>query len=121
MRFILVLLRLLAGLLILATSLPAILALFGFAVPFLDIFNHLQLLLFIGTLVGLITVPLLGITRIGRWLAVAGFLASAWTFVPEWGLVSMEPPGSGAGCGAGGPRVTADGVDSFARYPRRHG
>src|SRR3982751_3621004 len=52
LRFLLGLLRLLAGLLIVATALPAILAIFGFAVPFFDLFNHLQLLLFFGTLVG---------------------------------------------------------------------
>jgi endonuclease/exonuclease/phosphatase (EEP) superfamily protein YafD len=95
--FLLGLIRLLCGLLILATALPAILALFGFAVPFLDIFNHLQLLLFFGTLIAAILSLLFGM-RIGwQALAVAGFLASAWTFGPEWyASLQPRPPVSGA-------------------------
>ncbi len=89
MRVILGLLRFFAALLILASALPAILALFGFAVPQFDLFNHLQLLLFFGTLAGAILALLL----FGPWwraFAVLGFLASAWTFVPEW-LSSLAP------------------------------
>ena len=73
-----------AGLLILVTAIPAILALFGFVLPPLDLLNHLQLVWFFGTLIALV----LGLLVRGwRWalaLAVIGFAASAWTFVPEW-------------------------------------
>ena len=93
MKAFLGLLRLLAGLLILATALPAMLALFGFAVPFLDLFNHLQLLLFFGTLLALAIGLLLRVRRLGLVVAVLGFAASAWTFVPEWasGLAPRQP------------------------------
>ena len=84
LRFLLGLLRLLTGALIVVTAIPAVLAIFGFVVPALDILNHLQLLLFFGTLIALI----LGlVVRMRRWaviLAVVGLVASAWTFVPEW-------------------------------------
>jgi endonuclease/exonuclease/phosphatase (EEP) superfamily protein YafD len=76
--------RLLVGLLIVVTAVPAILALGGFALPPLDLLNHLQLIWFFGTLVALVLVLLV---RGWRWtlaLAVLGFAASAWTFVPEW-------------------------------------
>ena len=46
------LLRVLAALLIVVAAVPAVLALFGFAVPIFDLFNHLQLLLFSGTIAG---------------------------------------------------------------------
>ena len=90
MRFILGLLRFGAALLILATALPAILAIAGYWVPFLDLFNHLQLLLFFGTLVAAIASMLLMMRRWWKTLAVLGFLASAWTLVPEW-LSSLAP------------------------------
>ena len=90
MRFILGLLRVLAALLILATALPAILALFGFAVPFFDLFNHLQLLLFFGTLAAAIASLVLVMRRWWQVLAIIGFAASAWTFMPEW-LSSLAP------------------------------
>jgi endonuclease/exonuclease/phosphatase (EEP) superfamily protein YafD len=84
LRFIVGLARLMAGLLILVTAVPAILALFGFVLPPLDLLNHLQLVWFFGTLIALV----LGLLVHGwRWalaLAVIGFAASAWTFVPEW-------------------------------------
>ncbi|MEO6013385.1 MAG: endonuclease/exonuclease/phosphatase family protein [Devosia sp.] len=90
MRFILGMLRVITALLILATALPALLAILGFIVPYLDIFNHLQLLLFFGTLAGVIASLLFGMRRGWKALAILGFLASAWTFVPEW-LSSIAP------------------------------
>ena len=84
MRFILSLLRVVAALLILATALPAIMAVLGFMVPAFDILNHLQLLLFFGTLAGAIASLLFGMRRWWQVLAVTGFAISAWTFVPEW-------------------------------------
>lgn len=84
MRVILGLLRLVAALVVIGAAVPAVLALAGFAVPLFDLFNHLQLLLVIGTLGGLALVLLLRMRR--RWLVLAllGFVASAWTFGPEW-------------------------------------
>jgi len=90
MHFALGLLRVVLALLIVATSVPAILALLGFAVAALDVFNHLQLLLFFGTLVAVILALLLRMPGAVTVLAALGFAASAWTFVPEW-LSSFEP------------------------------
>src|SRR3569623_680330 len=73
----------LGTLLILATAIPAILALLGFAVPVFDLLNHLQLLLIIGTLAGFVLALLF---RMGReWIAFAllGVITSGITFVPE--------------------------------------
>jgi len=89
-RFLLALLRFFAALLILATATPAILAIFGFVVPFFDLFNHLQLLLFFGTLAAAVAALLFQMRRWWQVFAVLGFLASAWTFVPEW-LSSLSP------------------------------
>jgi len=88
-RFLLGVVRFFAGLLILVTALPAILALFGFAVPFFDLFNHLQLLLIGGTLLSAIIAVLL-MPRLWKLLALLGFAASAWTFVPEY-LSTLTP------------------------------
>src|SRR3954469_22988414 len=90
-------LRLLVGLLIVVTVVPAILALLGFAVPFFDLFNHLQLLLFFGTLIAAI---LALFVMPGAWkvIAVAGLVASGIPFVPEW-ISSFAPrpaPAAGA-------------------------
>jgi endonuclease/exonuclease/phosphatase (EEP) superfamily protein YafD len=92
-RFILGLLRLLAALLILATAPPAILAILGFAVPLFDLFNHLQLLLFFGTLAAAIAALLFKMRRWWKVIAILGFATSAWTFVPEWlsGLSPRQP------------------------------
>ena len=90
MLMLLGLLRLLCGILIIVTAVPAILALFGFAVPFLDLFNHLQLLLFFGTLLAVILSLLLGLQVGWRVLAIVGLFSSAWTFGPEW-LASLQP------------------------------
>jgi endonuclease/exonuclease/phosphatase (EEP) superfamily protein YafD len=84
LRFIAGFARLIAGLLIVVTAVPAILALLGFAVPQLDLLNHLQIGWFFGTLIALVLALLV---RGWRWvlvLGVLGFAASAWTFVPEW-------------------------------------
>jgi endonuclease/exonuclease/phosphatase (EEP) superfamily protein YafD len=90
MQFALGLLRVVVALLIIATALPAILAMLGFAVPILDIFNHLQLLLFFGTLIAIVFALLVRMPGAMTILAGLGFLASAWTFVPEW-VSSFEP------------------------------
>lgn len=89
-RVLLGLLRLLAALLILATAPPAVLAFAGGLVPALDLFNHLQLLLFFGTLSATIAALLFGMRRWWQALALLGFIASASTFVPEW-LSSLAP------------------------------
>ncbi len=91
------LVRFVCVLLILATAVPAILAIFGSLVPFLDLFKHLQLLLFFGTLIVAIVAMLLGLPNSWKIFAALGFAASAWTFVPEW-LSSFEarPPVSNA-------------------------
>jgi endonuclease/exonuclease/phosphatase (EEP) superfamily protein YafD len=91
------LLRLLCGTLIIVTAVPAILALFGFAVPFLDLFNHLQLLLFFGTLLAVVLSLLFGLQVGWRVLAIIGLLSSAWTFGPEWlASLASRPPAGGA-------------------------
>lgn len=89
MRLVLRLLRLFAALLILATAVPALLAILGSWVPFFDLFNHLQLLLVFGTLAATAAALLL-MRRWWRVLAVLGLAASAFTFVPEW-LSSLAP------------------------------
>jgi endonuclease/exonuclease/phosphatase (EEP) superfamily protein YafD len=93
MRILLVLVRLVAGALILAAAIPAVLAVLGFAVPLFDLFNHLQLLLFFGTLASVI----LGLLVFGRlrpmtWIAALGFISSAWTFAPEWLAARIPHP-----------------------------
>ena len=90
LKFLLGLLRAIAAMVVVGVSTPAVLALFGFAVPFLDILNHLQLLLFFGTLGALIVSLMLAMRRRWQVLALVGFLASSWTFVPEW-LSSLAP------------------------------
>ena len=90
--------RLLVGLLIIVTAVPAFLALFGFAVPFLDLFNHLQLLLFFGTLIAVVLSTLFGLQPVWRVLAIVGLLSSAWTFGPRERSVcrirSTQPSGT---------------------------
>jgi endonuclease/exonuclease/phosphatase (EEP) superfamily protein YafD len=89
-KLILGLVRLLVALLILAVATPAILAAFGFAVPFFDLFNHLQLLLFFGTLAAAILALLFQMSWLWKGFALTGFVVSAWTFAPEW-LSSFAP------------------------------
>ena len=97
MGIVLGLLRLLVGLLIVVTAVPAILALSGFVVRFFDIFNHLQLLLFFGTLVAAILA--LFLMPMGwKVFAVVGLVASGIIFVPEW--VSGFAPRPAAPAGA---------------------
>ena len=90
MRVLLGSLRLVAALLVLVTAIPSILAIFGSLLPVLDILNHLQLLLFFGTLVAFAVALLVRAKRWALLLAFLGFAASAWTFVPEW-LSSLAP------------------------------
>lgn len=93
MLLLLSLARLACVLLILATAVPAILAIFGSLVPFLDLINHLQLVLFFATLIATIIAILLGLPNDWKIFAAMGFAFSAWTFMPEW-LSSFEarPP-----------------------------
>lgn len=72
----------------------AVLGFFGEVVPAFDVINHLQILLFGATLLGLVAVSLL--LRRSRWLGVVmaaaslGFVASAVVVVPEY-LSSLAP------------------------------
>lgn len=90
MRVVLGVVRALIALLVVATAGPAALALLGFAVPALDLLNHLQLLLFFGTLASTVLALLFRLRRWWRAFAFAGLLASGWTFVPEW-IASLQP------------------------------
>lgn len=94
MRFLAGMFRFVAGGGALLLSTLAILALFGFAAPQLDLLNHLQLVLFFGGLVGLVLILLVyGGGRLKRFLATAslvGLIASGATFVPDW-VASFEP------------------------------
>lgn len=90
MKIALGLLRLLGALLILATATPAILAVLGYWVPVFDLFNHLQLFLFFGTLTAAIAALLFGMGIAWKVFALLGFAMSAWTFAPEW-LSSLAP------------------------------
>ena len=92
MHLLLLLVRLVVALLIVVTAIPAILALLGFAVPLFDIFNHLQLLLFLGTIVALILALLVRVPAPLIAMTAVGLLASAWTFVPEWSSSLMPRP-----------------------------
>ncbi|MEP7239899.1 MAG: endonuclease/exonuclease/phosphatase family protein [Devosia sp.] len=90
-------LRLVAIVLVLATALPAMLALFGFAVPLLDLFNHLQLIWLAGTLVGLIALLMLRASLPWTVLALLGLAASAFAVVPEWTSSLAARPAPPAG------------------------
>jgi endonuclease/exonuclease/phosphatase (EEP) superfamily protein YafD len=86
MRLLIGLVRLGIGFGTAGLALLALLALFGFAAPALDLFNHAQVLLFGGLLIGLILVLLLFRGRRKAWLAGiagAGLVASGMVFVPE--------------------------------------
>ena len=87
MRFVIGVIRFFVGFGILGATLIAVAALFGFAVPFLDLFNHLQLLLFLSLVIGMVlTVPLFLRSRWQRpvlVLSLLGLVASGTTFVPE--------------------------------------
>ena len=92
MGLLLLVSRLLSRLLILATAPPAILAMFGSVVPVLDLFNHLQLLLFFGTLIAAIAGRLLGLPTVWKMVAAVAFVSSAWTFGPEWSSSLVPRP-----------------------------
>lgn len=72
----------------------AILAAFGFASPILDVFNHIQAVLFIGCALGLFVAPLAGRTPRRRALLLAlagtGLACSALIVVPEI-VAGLEP------------------------------
>ena len=97
MRFMIGGIRLLLGLGILGAALVAVAALFGFVVPVLDLFNHLQLLLFPGLLAG--AALAIVVFRRSRWqrpvlmLSLAGLVASGMTFVPELAAGLAPRPG----------------------------
>ena len=100
-RAIVFLIRLGLGLAVLGLSLASFAAFFGFASPLLDAFNHLQLLLFLGTLATLLLSILFFAnsplrTRILPF-ALLGFLASAISVIPEQlSAISYQPrPGNG--------------------------
>jgi endonuclease/exonuclease/phosphatase (EEP) superfamily protein YafD len=79
--------RFCAGALALGAAAIAILAFLGFAIPALDLLNHLQAFIFPGAILGLAATAML---RPGRWrsflvaLAATGVMASATAFVPEF-------------------------------------
>jgi len=97
MRFLTGLFRLAAALGVLGAAAFALLALFGFAVDYFDLLNHLQLALFAGTLVGVALVVLIfprGRARtVLALVGVVGFVASAAIVVPEAvsGLLPRPP------------------------------
>lgn len=97
MILLLAFLRLCAMALALGSGGMALLASLGFAVPALDVLNHLQIPIFFGTLAGLILVLLLVHTGMWRWVAIitcaAGALASAAVVVPEviFGFLPRPP------------------------------
>jgi len=94
MRLLIRALRILLSIGALGVSALAVLAVLGFAVPYFDLLNHLQALLFIGTLLSLLFVPALlgrGVWRRFVLAATAtGFFASAITVVPEF-TASLQP------------------------------
>ncbi|HTJ58936.1 MAG TPA: endonuclease/exonuclease/phosphatase family protein [Devosiaceae bacterium] len=87
MGIVLGLLRLGVGLAAAGLGAIAVAAWFGFAVPFLDLFNHFQVLLIAGLAMLLVLVLLVFIGSPWRWPLTAiltlGLIASAVTVVPE--------------------------------------
>jgi endonuclease/exonuclease/phosphatase (EEP) superfamily protein YafD len=87
LRLLLALVRFIAGALALGAATIAILAFLGFAVPALDLLNHLQAFIFPGVILGLAATALL---RPGRWrsfvvaFTATGVVASSTAFVPEF-------------------------------------
>ena len=78
----------------LGSAMLAILGFLGFATPILDLFNHLQLLLFFGTLLTLVMSPWLLPRGRAQSFVVAllatGFIASATVIIPE-ALAGVAP------------------------------
>lgn len=95
MSFLLKLIRLGFVLGALGVATLSIIALFGFAVPVFDLFNHAQIFLLPGTLVGLLV---LAIALRGKWRSAAiiygfvGFAASANVMLPEFVGASQARP-----------------------------
>lgn len=87
MRIVLALLRLVASLIALGAGGMAILAFLGFAVPLLDLLNHLQAIIFPAVILGLVGVVLLIRDHYLRSFLIAfaatGFIASSTAVVPE--------------------------------------
>lgn len=75
----------------------AVLALFGFASPALDLFNHVQPVLFIGLALLLVLAPVFvrfrGMRALTLSIAATGLAASSVTYIPEFvqGLAPREP------------------------------
>ena len=84
----------------LGVALLAILALFGFAVPELDLLNHAQILLLPGTLIGLLLVAILLRDKAREFaliFAIMGFAGSASVMVPEYIGGLQQRPAAAAG------------------------
>jgi endonuclease/exonuclease/phosphatase (EEP) superfamily protein YafD len=98
MTFVARAIRLAIGLAGLGCAVLAVLALFGFASPALDLINHLQLPLFGGTLfaaaIAILAFPRGALRRLTVLASTAGFVASSITVVPEMlgGLTPLSPP-----------------------------
>lgn len=91
MKFLAGLIRFLTGLTAVGLAALTVAALFGFAVPYFDLINHLQLPLFFATLLVLIVaIFAFGRLRAITLIALIGFLASGAVFVPEW-AASLTP------------------------------
>jgi len=87
LRGIIFIIRLALGIGVSGLTIASILALLGFLTPLFDAFNHLQIILFISTLLGFLLVLAVFINSTIKIpvviLAATGFFASAITVVPE--------------------------------------
>lgn len=101
MTLILKLIRLGLVLGALGVAVLAILALFGFAVPELDLLNHAQIFLLPGTVIGLVVVAVLLRGRVRGFaliIAVVGVAASANVMLPEFvGSMRQRPAAPASG------------------------
>ena len=101
MTLILKLIRLSLVLGALGVAVLAILALFGFAVPELDLLNHAQIFLLPGTVIGLVVVAVLLRGRLRGFaliVAVVGVAASANVMLPEFiGSMRQRPAAPASG------------------------
>ena len=102
MLILLGLVRLVVALATLGAALAAIAAWFGFAVPFFDLFNHLQVVLIAAMVITLVLVLVLFIGSSWQWplagLLALGLIASAATVGPETlAAFATRPPAPGDG------------------------